>query len=98
MPKTSQGKWSIGLIVAFFLLLELHFFLLKSGQRGGETFFSNLTLAINLIISGLSGISSFFTGAYAILKMKERSLLVFISTAIGAFVLIFWLGEILSPH
>lgn len=46
MPKTDLGKWSVGLIVVFFLLFAAFRILVVSGQRGGETFFSNPILAI----------------------------------------------------
>lgn len=69
-----------------------------SDQRGGETFFSNPTLAVPALLMGISGILAFVTGAISIFRNKERSITVFLSTALGLFVLIFWLGEILVPH
>lgn len=98
MPKTILGKWSVGLIIIFFLSFAALRLLVALGQRGGETFFSNPLLAITGIFMGISGISAFFTGIIGIIKSKERAVLVFLSTAIGLFVLIFCLGEILSPH
>lgn len=98
MPKTRLGKWSVGLIAAFFLLFLLLQVLVASGQRGGETFFSNLALAIPGLSMGMVGVLAFFTGTVGIIKSKERSILVFLATLIGLFVLWFVLGEILSPH
>ena len=97
-PKTRFGKWSVGLIIAFFLLLMFFYLLVASGQRGGATFFSNLVLAVPMLFAGICGISSFFAGIIGIIKMKERSVLVFLATIIGLFVLFFCLGEILFPH
>jgi len=101
MPKTALGKWSVGLIVGsplFFLLAML--ILLWSGQRSEdiETFFSNLAIAIPMLLAGICGISAFFTGIIGIIKSKERSVIVFISTFIGFFVLFLLLGEVLVPH
>jgi len=98
MPKTKLGKWSVGLIIVFFLLLGIFFLLVKSGQRGGMGFFDNLWLAIPGLGEAFCGIAGFFTGIVAIVKEKERGLLVFASTAIGAFVLWFVSMEILFPH
>lgn len=98
LPKSTLGRWSIGLIgslVLFFALLAL---LAASGQRGGETFSDNLALAVPGLLAAISGIAAFFTGLIAIIKNKERSALVFLSAFIGLDVLIFCLGEVLSPH
>ncbi len=61
-------------------------------------FFSNLTLTIPMLLAGVSGVSALVTGIIGIVKSRERSLLVFLATAIGLIVLIFSLGEILFPH
>ncbi len=98
LPKTALGKWSIGLIVGspvFFLLTML---LIVSGRRGGDTFFSDLALAIPMLLAGISGISAFFTGIIGIIKSKERSVIVFIATIIGFFILFLVSGEVLFPH
>ena len=86
------------LIVAFIALFTLFQLLVASGQRGGDTFFSNPLLAVPILIAGICGISAFFTGIIGIIKNKERSALVFISTIIGFFILLFVSGEFLVPH
>lgn len=98
MPKTKLGKWSVGLIVVFFLWFVILQVLVTSGQRGGETFFSNPRLAFTVIFAAIFAIAAFFLGIFSIIKSKERSALVFLSTAIGFLVLFFILGEVLSPH
>jgi len=98
LPKTLLGKWSIGLIIAFFLFLVAFQLLVASGQRGGDTFFSNLVLTVPILLAGTSGVSAFPTGLIGVIRSKERSVLVFLTILIGFFVLSFWLGEILSPH
>jgi hypothetical protein len=98
LPKTRLGKSSVALIggmVLFFALLAL---LAASGQRGGETFSSNLALAVPGLLAAICGIAAFFTGIIAIIKSRERSALVFLAAFIGLDVLIFCLGEVLSPH
>lgn len=98
MPITLLGKWSISLAIALTALFILFQVLVALGQRGGETFFSNLVLTIPIILSGLSGVLAFLTGILGIIRSRERSILVFLSTMIGFFVLLFILGEILFPH
>lgn len=98
LPKSTSGKWSIGLIgglVLFFALLAL---LAASGQRGGKTFSDNLALAVPGLLAAISGIAAFFTGIVSIIFHRERSVAAYLATIIGLFVLLFCLGEILSPH
>lgn len=98
IPKTSLGKWSVGSIIAFFVLLGLLFLFITSGEKGGDTFFSNLKLAIPGLFAGISGVATFFIGLTSIIKSKERSIFVFLATIIGFFIVMFVLGEILAPH
>jgi len=97
-PRTITGKWSTGLIIAFFLFFAVFLIFVALGQRGGDTFFSNLALTIPMLVAGVSSVSALVTGIIGIVKSRERSVLVFLATAIGLVVLIFSLGEILFPH
>jgi hypothetical protein len=45
-----------------------------------------------------AGISALIAGLVAIIRQKERSVLVFISSSIGALLVLFLAGEILFPH
>jgi len=99
IPTSLLGKWSIGLIIAFLLFFALHMVIASAGHSGGgKTFFSNLALAIPMLFAAISGTAAFFTGVIAIIASKERSIPVFLTTLIGLFVMIFCLGEIISPH
>jgi hypothetical protein len=98
MPKTLLGKWSVWLIAALVVFLIIFQFLLASGQQGGETFFSNLILAVPVMLAGLSGVASLVVGLVGIIWSRERAVLVFLCCVIGLFVLIFALGEIITPH
>ena len=97
-PKSKLGKWSIGLLVAFFAFLGVFALFISSGERGGVTYFSNLKLAILFTIAWICAIGSFFVGLAGIIKNKERSALVFLATATGFLVLLWCLAEILFPH
>ncbi len=98
MPRTRLGQWSVGLIVVFFLLFATLQLLAASGQRGGATLFDNLVLAIPALLMGIAGVLALIVGAASIIERKERSVLVFLATLMSLLVLVFWLGEVLSPH
>ena len=98
LPKTSWGKWSVGLIVAFILFFVLFLILVASGQRGGGTFFSNLLLTVPMLLAGTCGVAAFVTGLIGVIKSKERSILVFLAILISLYILVFCLGEVLVPH
>ena len=98
LPKTNLGKWSVGLLVGFFIFLNVFFMFIDFGERGGATFFSNLKLTIPFCIAAISAIAGFFTGAISIFKNKERSVLVFLSTLLGFLVFLWCCAEILFPH
>ena len=98
LPKTKLGKLSTGLIGAFIVFIVAFQLLVASGQRGGETFFSNLVLAIPILLAGTSGVFAFAIGLTGVIRNRERSILVFLAILIGLFVLLFSLGEVIFPH
>ena|SRR3972149_308976 len=97
-PKTTLGKWSTGLIIAFFLFVAVFLILVASGQRGDDTIFANLTLGIPGMLAGVSAVSALVTGLIGIVKSKERSFLVILATVIGFYLLIMLLGEVIFAH
>lgn len=98
MPKTLLGKWSMKLLFGFFVFFGFFWLMILAGQRGGMGFFSNLYLAIPALLTAVSGVGAFLTGIVSIIKFKERSVFVFISTLIGVLVTLFVTGEVLFPH
>ena len=96
--KTTVGKWSTGLIIAFLLFSAVFGILVASGQRGGDTFFSFTALTIPGLLAGVSAVLALVTGIIGIVKNREQSVLVFLATAIGLYLLILLPGEILFPH
>ncbi len=98
LPKTLLSKWSVRLVIVFFLLFAVFQILVTSGQIGGDTFFSNFALAILTLVAGISGVLALSIGIIGVTKSRERSVLVFLAMVIGLLVLIFALGEILFPH
>jgi len=98
MPQTRPGRWSAWLIIAFIVFFGLFYLFVATGQRGGATFFSNLYLAVPVVIAAISGISAFFTGIIGVIKDRERAILVYLAMLIGLIVLLFCLAEIIFPH
>ena len=105
LPKTSLGRWSLGLAAAmpvlFFIGMSFTTLLYKSVPAGG-TILKDIAvrpaLALTMLAGMASGISAFIIGLIAIIRQKERALLVYGATLIGALLVIFLLGEFLSPH
>ena len=105
MPRTNLGKWSVGLVPAMVLLYFLGFSLtntLYDGVPAGGTIFADIlnrpALALSMLAGFGAGISAFIVGLIGIIKRKERSALVFISTVIGAAVILFLFAEFTFPH
>jgi len=97
-PTTSLGKRSAWLIFTFAVSLALFGILVASGQRGGDTFFSNPILTIPILVAAIAGISAFIVGLASILRRRERSISVYLAVGFGLITLIFVLGELIFPH
>ncbi len=99
-PTTNIGKWAGWLMAAAFLLFIVFIIVVATGFRGGETwdFFADFWPTLPMLLAGVAALSSLVTGLIGIIKSKERSLLVFLTTGMGFFTLFFLLGEFLSPH
>jgi Na+-driven multidrug efflux pump len=97
MPSTIFGKWAGWLLGLFVALLALFSGLVAAGQRGGETFFSNLTLTIPGLAAAASAIAGGALGALA-LKHRDRSVVVILAILVGMLVLFWTTAEIVSPH
>lgn len=98
LPQTKFGMWTVGLINSFFILVIAFLLLIKSGEKGGETFFENLILAIPLTLASISGIASFLVGLISVIKYKERSISVIASILLGLIILLFTYGELFVSH
>jgi len=105
IPKTTLGRWSVGLIIAtpvlFFIgqsLLNLLYESVPAGNTILEDIVGRPALALSMLAGMISGISAFITGLMAIVRQKECALLVYIATIIGGLLILFLLGEFLFPH
>ena len=98
LPRTVPGKWSVGLAISLIICFALVSILGATGQEAGETFFSNLFLAIPGLIALVSGIAAFITGIISIIFLKERAILVYIATALGLLLILFILSDFLTTE
>jgi hypothetical protein len=105
LPKTHFGWWSLGLIIAmpilFFVGMSFTSLLYKSVPAGGtilKDIIARPALALTMLAGMASGISAFIIGLIGIIKQKERAILVYGGTLVGALLILFLLGEILCPH
>lgn len=89
MPRTRLGFWAVRLLIAFGALFLTLCALVAAGQRGVWL----VSLAIPLFLSGLLAGG---TGAVAIVRRGERSVLVFLPLVVGILIVIFLLGELVG--
>lgn len=105
LPKTSLGRWSVGLIITMPVLFVIGMSftnLLYESVSAGDTIFEDIVerpaLALTMLTGMISGISAFIIGLIAVIRQKERALLVYGATFIGALLILFLIGEVLFPH
>ncbi len=55
-------------------------------------------VALPMLAGMASGMAAFFVGMIGLIRKKDRSVLTFLSTALGFLMLLFILAEIISPH
>ena len=85
-PKTSLGKWSVGLN-AFFLIAIITSIILVNVL--GILSFDDHWWDVTVPIVFLASIAAFFIGITAVIKYKERSALVYASIIIGLLTILF---------
>ena len=89
LPKTSLGRWSLGLAIASIVLFVVAAGPLREQwglNDNGEVVNLALTVVFTVIIVGTSG-ADLVTGLISMIKRKERSVLVFLGMLIT-----FWWG------
>jgi len=103
-PKSNLGKWSIGLIIMVPILFYLGMSFVSFYERipAGETILHDIIvrpgIALPMLAGFISGIAAFFTGLIDIRTKKDRSILVFLSTTIGFFVLLWCLAQFVFSY
>jgi len=101
MPKTFLGKWSVALIIAMpiFFYIGMSFVDFYESVPAGKTIPYDIMVrpgvALPMLAGFLCGITAFFTGIIGIIRKKDRSVFVFLSTAMGFLMLLWCLAEVL---
>ncbi len=104
IPESFWGKCSVGLIVAMPLLFYIgaSFVGFYKSVPAGKTIPHDIIVrpgvALPMSAGFVCGIAAFLTGIMAIIKKKDYSILVFLSSAMGFFMLLWCFAEVLFPH
>jgi len=86
LPKTPLGWLSVGLVIAVIVLFGVVESLL------GTEVSKPIEVASAIVFAGISG-AAVVAGLIGIIRRRERSALVFLTTAIGLFALIIAIGQ-----
>jgi hypothetical protein len=105
LPNTALGRWSVVLIIAMPLLFTIGSSftdtLYESVPAGGsipEDIAARPALALTMLAGMAAGVAACVTGTLALGKHKEKSILVYISSIIGALLIVYLAAEIGFPH
>ncbi|NQV06627.1 hypothetical protein HQ535_08735 [bacterium] len=72
--------------------------LVASGQRGGDTFFSNPWLSWSILLAAGTAVAAGGAGLICILTHRERSVAVLATIVLGLLVLAWMIVEVSAPH
>jgi hypothetical protein len=95
-PGTRLGWWSVGLAATFVVLFTINFTVFMPSTV--EAPWRQVILPFYGIATMLCGLAAGVVGLIAVMRRRERSLLVWLTLLPGLFVLVFVLGEFLAPH
>jgi hypothetical protein len=104
LPKTILGRWSIALIAAMpiFFYIGMSAVNFYESVPAGKTIPNDILvrpgIALPMLTGFVCGIAAFFIGIISIIKKKDYSIPVFLSTVAGFLVLLWCLAEIIFPH
>ena len=94
-PRERFGKAAIALFVSMVICVS-YFLLMVNvfGQRGGQTFFSNLNLSIPMLVGWLCGLLSFVLGTVVLFKHKVFAVLLMLTTLISFLTTLYGIGAV----
>ena len=105
MPRTTLGKWAVGLIAVMPILFVIGSSFSSSlyeSVPAGRTILADVSarpfLALTMLAGMVAGLTAFIVGLLAIVKQKENAILVYISTVVGGLLMLFLVGELAFPH
>lgn len=84
LPKTRQGKWSFWLMIAFIASVTATGILTKAQEAlGGSDGATGISYILSVISMGMTSILASIFGIIAVLRKRERSVIVYLSIPIG---------------
>jgi hypothetical protein len=100
LPITKLGKWSLVLLLGFFLLFIFTIVVIVGifKQEGGESFTDNLLISIPMLSAFGLAITALLSGIVSVLKYKERALLVYLLIILGLIITLYIFGDLITPH
>ena len=104
IPKSLLGKLSVVLIVIMpiFLYAGMSFVDFYESVPAGKTIPQDIVtrpgVALSMLAGFFSGIAAFFCGIIGIIRKKDFSILIFLSTIMGFLVLLWCLTQIVFPY
>jgi len=105
IPSTKIGVWSVGLIAVMAILFVI-------GPSFSDSFYESVpagstipadiaarpALALSMLAGMAAGVLGLITGLLALVKQKEKALLVYLSTVIGGILTLYLIAEFAFPH
>ena len=105
IPRKALGFWSVGLIIVMPILFVIGSSFSDSiyeSVPAGKTILADIgarpILALTMLTGMATGVSAFITGLISILKHKERTVLVYLSTILGGLFILYLIAELAFPH
>ena len=104
LPKTTLGKWSVVLIIIMpvFFYIGMSFVDFYEFVPAGKTIPHDVVVrpgvALPMLAGFVCGIAAFFVGIIGIIRKKDYSVFIFLSTAIGFLVILWCLAQFLFSY
>jgi hypothetical protein len=92
MPQSRWGWGSVGLAAAFGVFAALTWLSVALRLGSGGDFEPAIVIPMGL--AGISATAALLVGIASIIWRRERSILVFLSAALGLVITAFWVGQI----
>jgi len=104
VPETILGKCSVSSIIVMpiFFCIGMSFVDFYEFVPAGSTILQDAIvrpgIALPMLTGFIFGIAAFFIGLIGIIKKKDYSIFIFLSSAMGFLALLWCLAEVLFPH
>jgi len=104
IPGTFLGKCSVVLIIVMpiFFYIGMSFVNFYEFVPAGKTILQDVIVrpgvALSMLTGFICGITAFFTGVRSIIKKKDYSIFVFLSSVMGFLTLLCFFIEVIFPH